>query len=177
MRHPLLTRTLPLLAAGLAGGTLLLLLLQPVVGGRVEMEVRTPPDELAKELLEADRWEIDPTVRRREIMELREVRGTVLAGTMLARESTEQEFGVALAQFTGELPDTVIPVRKAEIMSLLRRTAADLDAHAAYYEERKAYPLADELRRCASSTRETARVVESGVEHGPQTFNFFSTTR
>lgn len=172
-------RALPIFAAVFAGTTLLLLIAQAIFSERQPVEARsTKPEQFAEaDLLcaseneiEASPLEVDPVVRMAEIAQLRDARGTVLAGTILAGAESSDDFHVALAQFTGtDAPPTLS--RKAEVISLLLRTAHDLDEHAYHYEKKRSYSFARELRDCARKMRECMPNIEGTSESNEATFN------
>jgi hypothetical protein len=162
-------RVLPIVAVVFLGGTLLLLVIQAVLSRNVEAEITSHQGEPA--FLEADDWEIDPAVQQAEIWELREARGSLLAGTSLANAQSDDEFGVALAQYTGG-PALPAPTSRVEdTISFLRRTSKELDDRAHRYDEQREYEMADELRRCAKAIRKSIRAIE---QDNPELCDFFS---
>jgi hypothetical protein len=178
-------RALPIFAAVFAGTTLLFLIVQAIFSERQPVETGSPrpeqvtaaePHATIENEIEAAPMEVDPVVRMAEIAQLRESRGTVLAGTILAGAESCDDFNVALAQFTGAEPPSP-ESRKAEVISLLRRTAHELDEHAYQYEQRSIHRLAMELRDCAQEIRKSIRYIEGAVEKSEPRMEFFGVSR
>jgi hypothetical protein len=97
---------------------------------------------------------LDPAAAMPEIAQLRESRGSVLAGTSLATGGDAADFSTALANHTG----AALPSKPGEgFVELLRRSAQDNEQQAQQLEEKQEYAQADELRRLAEEARKLAR--------------------
>jgi hypothetical protein len=126
------------LCTGIALGALLL----AVAGGNRERGLPAEPPLL------------DPAAALPEIAELRQARGSILAGTTLAASEEPGEFSAALASHTGvEAP----PPSHESLIERLRRSAQEYDEHAQRYETQERYAEADQLRQLGAQTRQLAR--------------------
>lgn len=102
---------------------------------------------------------LDPVAAAPEIADLRESRGSILAGTSLAAGEDAADFSAALASQTG----AELPSKPGEtLVDLLRRSASDYEGHAQQLESKQNYGQADELRRLAGDARRVARELNEG---------------
>lgn len=99
--------------------------------------------------------ELDLEVAAAEISELRQSRGTILAGTLLAEAESPEDFSVALAKHTGTEAPSV--AARVQLIAQLRRSAEDYDHQANTFEQQQQYVQADELRHLSQETRRVAR--------------------
>jgi hypothetical protein len=91
-----------------------------------------------------------------EIAQLRESRGSVLAGTSLGITGDAAEFSAALSHQAG----AGTPQPPAEkLVELLRLSASQCEEHARQLEAAEKYDEADQLRRLAEESRRVARGV------------------
>jgi hypothetical protein len=103
---------------------------------------------------------LDAAAAAPDIVDLRESRGSILAGSSLALGEDPAEFSAALASQTGiELPATATP---ENLVALLRRTASDYEGHAQRLEIDSKYAQADQLRQLADDARRLARSLSDG---------------
>lgn len=102
---------------------------------------------------------LDPAAAMPEIAQLREARGSILAGTSLAVAGDAAEFSAALANQTGVEPPQP---PDATLVDLLRHSASDYEGHAQRLESAQNYRQADELRRLADDARRVARSLSEG---------------
>lgn len=104
-----------------------------------------------------------------EIAQLRESRGSVLAGTAMAITSDAAEFAAALSHQTG----AEAPRPKTEkLVELLRFSASQCDERAQQLEAAEKYNQADELRRLAEESRRVARWVGDDATDAKEEFVF-----
>jgi hypothetical protein len=142
-------RAIPLLAVLCTGVALGALVVAMIGGGRLQTGLN---EEAAP---------LDPTAAMPEIAQLRESRGSILAGTSLAAGGDAADFSAALAQQSGAaLPAAAAP---EQLVELLRRSAGEYEEHAARLESDQEYSRADQLRRLADDARRAARSL-LGVE-------------
>jgi hypothetical protein len=135
-------RAIPLIAVLCTGLALGGLIAAIAVSGRGNQHL---PDEVEP---------LDPMVAMPEIAELRQSRGSILAGTSLAASDDHADFSAALASQTGTEPP---PTQCESLVDLLRRSASDYEQHAQRLESSQDYSQADELRRLAENARKVAR--------------------
>jgi hypothetical protein len=135
-------RAIPFLAVLCTGVALGALVVAMIGAGR------TNPPEL-EEIAPLDAVAAAP-----EIAELRESRGSILAGTSLATGGDAADFSTALASHTGA---SLSSKPGEDFVELLRRSAQDYEQHAQQLEEKQEYARADELRRLADEARKLAR--------------------
>ena len=139
-------RAIPLLAV-LCTGVALGALVVAVIGAG-----RTNPIEL-EEIAP-----LDPVAAVPEIAQLRESRGSILAGTSLAGGGDAADFSLALASQTGAAPPTTT---SESTVALLRRNASKYEEQAQDLEFRQDYAHADALRRLAEDARRVARALSA----------------
>lgn len=146
-------RVLPVFAAIISGGTLLVLVVMALGATRVELELGGVPDRL-----EAPEVVAMP-VSAHDIAELHQCHGTVLAGSSLDGPDAEHGFQVAVARFTGEtLPEPVwAPPSRREPVTAVREAAHEFEKLAHQCELVNDYEQADTLRLLASHARRVAR--------------------
>jgi hypothetical protein len=143
-----MSRAIPLLAV-LCTGVALGALVVAMIGGAN----RAAPD-LIEEVAP-----LDPTAALPEIAQLRESRGSILAGSSLAAGDDSMAFTAALAtqsgaEMTSSEPETLV--------GQLRRTAQEYDEQARSLEEKQDYVQADQLRHLADEARQVARTLDAG---------------
>jgi hypothetical protein len=145
-------KAVQVLAAMMAGAALVLLVLEALTAQRIDSR----PDVAPPALEEPTDFAVDPAVAMAEIPELREARGSVLAGSTLAVSEKPHDFAAAVATFTGER----VPVGLAaedDLVAALRRMSHDLDEQAHRLEVASRYHQADKLRQLAERVRRVAR--------------------
>lgn len=142
-------RSIPLLAVLCTGLALGALTTAIVLSGRAPQPT----------LEEAPQF--DPAAAAPEIAELRQSRGSILAGTSLALAEDPAEFSQALASQTGVEP---VADTSESLVDSLRRTAREYEEHAERFESQQQYAPADELRRLADDTRRIARSLVEGPQ-------------
>ena len=135
-------RAIPLIAVLCTGLALGGLIAAMVASGRTNQSL---PQEVVP---------LDPVAAMPEIAELRESRGSILAGTSLSAADDAADFSAALANQTGGEPP---PNRTETLVDLLRRSASEYEEHAQQLESKQNYSQADELRRLADNARRVAR--------------------
>lgn len=99
--------------------------------------------------------ELDLEVAATEIAELRQSRGTILAGTSLAAAESPEDFSLALARHTGTEAPSI--AARTQLVAQLRRSAQEYDNQANTFEQQQQYSQADELRHLSQETRRVAR--------------------
>jgi hypothetical protein len=139
-------RAIPLLAVLCTGVALVALVVAVIGAGRTNPPVL---EEIAP---------LDPVAAAPEIAELRESRGSILAGTSLATGGDAADFSTALANHTGAAP---LPAPGEPLVELLRRSASEYEGHAQKLESKQNYMYADSLRRLAEDTRQMARLLSA----------------
>lgn len=121
-----------------------------VLATAVALSHRNAPPPLCEPLPE-----LDLEVAAAEIADLRQSRGTILAGTLLASAESPDDFSLALARQTGVEPPSV--AARTQLVGQLRRSAEDYDHQANTFEQQQQYSQADELRHLSQETRRVAR--------------------
>jgi hypothetical protein len=131
---------LAVLCTGLALGALAMAI---VLSGRDQQRI---VDEIPQ---------LDPIAATPDIADIREARGSVLAGSSLVDAEDSTEFSTALANLTGAEPP--VAAFREGLMTQLGHAAREYAEHAERYEAKGDYEMADELRHLSEETRRTAR--------------------
>jgi len=137
-------RAVPLLAVLCTGVALGALVVAMISSRHVEP---APSEEAAP---------LDPTAALPEIAQLRQSRGSVLAGTSLAAGDDAAQFTAALANQSG----AELPSEEQSFVVQLRDSAEAYDQQAQRLETMHDYAQADELRRLADEARKVARTLD-----------------
>jgi hypothetical protein len=140
-------RAIPFLAVLCTGVALGALVVAAISGGRANPGLI---EEVAP---------LDPVAAMPEIAQLRESRGSILAGTSLAAGGDAADFSAALASQTGVEP---VGRESESLAELLNRSASEYDHRARSHNSPREYALADQLRRLADDARRVARSLSDG---------------
>ena len=135
-------RAIPFLAVlctGVALGALVVAMINAGRANPIHLEEITP---------------LDPIAAAPEIAQLRESRGSILAGTSLAAGGDAADFSAALANQTGT---ELSPKQGETLVDLLRRSASEYEKQAQQLESEQDYLHADSLRGLAEDARRVAR--------------------